>query len=59
MTFKFRIERARDADIIIGVVDYEKQKDQRSSAITGNAMGYYGQGGWKFPEVIKEGHGFK
>lgn len=45
---------------MIGVVDYEKQKDQRSSYSSGNAMCYYGSGdGYKYPGSIEGGGGFR
>ena len=45
--------------IMIGVLDYAKQKDQRYSYDSWNAMCYHRYHGWKFPEELKEGDGFK
>ncbi len=45
-------------NIGIGVVDYAKQKDQRFSHVSGNAMCYFSNG-QQYPEFIKEGDGFK
>ena len=47
--------------MLIGVVDYAKQKDQRYSygSSSGNYMCYYGYNGYKYPESAQEGDGFK
>ena len=44
---------------MIGIVDYAKQKDLRSSYNSGNAMCYYGHSYRKYPESVNEGDGFK
>lgn len=44
---------------MIGVVDYEKQSEARSSFSSGNAMCYYGFKGCKWPEKAYEGDGFR
>lgn len=44
---------------MIGVTDYAKQKDQRKSWNSGNAMCYYGYDGSKTTSDIKEGEGFR
>ena len=43
--FKLRVIKTENKDIMIGVVDYAKQKDQKSSYNSGNAMCYYGFNG--------------
>ena len=45
--------------ILVGVVDYAKQNDQRKSFNSGNAMCYYGHNGGKYPSEGIEGDGFK
>lgn len=57
--FKLKISHMTDRDIFVGVVDYNKQKDQRSSWNSGNAMCYFSHDGRKYPENVKEGDGFK
>lgn len=44
---------------MLGVLDYAKQKDQRLSYSSGNAMCYYGYNGYKYPGGGSEGEGFK
>lgn len=43
---------------MIGVVDFNKQKDQRSSYGSGNAVCYYGCNGYKYGQATTEGAGF-
>ena len=43
---------------MVGVVDYAKQKEQRKSYNSGNAMCYIGNGGYKYPSEGSEGGGF-
>ncbi len=57
--FKIKVLQAQSNCILIGVVDYAKQKDQRSSYSSGNAMCYYGYNGYKYPSGCHEGGGFK
>lgn len=45
--------------ILIGIVDYAKQKDQRRSYNSGNAMCYYGYNGHMHPSGGGEGDGFR
>lgn len=44
---------------MVGVVDHAKQKDNRSSFESGNAMSYHGINAYKCPEGTYEGNGFK
>lgn len=44
---------------MFGVVDAKKEKDNRSSYSTGNAVNYQGCNGYKIPEKKCEGNGFK
>ncbi len=57
--FKIKVVQTQYNYIMIGVTDYAKQKDQRSSFSSGNAMCYYGHNGRKFPRGGYEGGGFK
>lgn len=43
---------------MVGVLDYDKQREQRYSSNSGNAMCYFATGGRKFPESVFEGDGF-
>ena len=43
---------------MIGIVDYSKQKNQRSSYSSGNAACYYGHNGHKYGQGVVEGPGF-
>ena len=54
-----KICQTLNRDIMIGVVDYAKQKDKKNSFISGNAMCYSGCNGRKYPEKYQEGDGFK
>lgn len=47
--FKLKIIRSEKRYIMIGVVDYIKQKDERSSIDTKYSMCYYGAEGKIFP----------
>ena len=44
---------------MIGVLDYGRQKDQRTSSDSGYAMCYFGYNGSKYPKAGYEGRGFK
>ncbi len=44
---------------MIGVVDEPKQRNQRSSYGSKNAVCYYGNYGYKHPSGGKEGNGFR
>ena len=57
--FKLKVVQTQHNNIMIGVTDYAKQKDQRYSYSSGNAMCYYGYDGSKSPSKDKEGGGFK
>jgi hypothetical protein len=43
---------------MIGIVDYTKQKDKRSSFHSSNPMCYYSNSGIMHPSGAKEGGGF-
>ena len=45
--------------MVIGILDYLKQKDERSSYTSPNAMGYNCFNCFKYPEKVVEGDGFK
>ena len=47
--FKIKIAQTSSRDIILGVVDYARQKDERKSFNSGNALCYWGINGKKFP----------
>lgn len=47
--FKLKISQTHNRDMMIGIVDYLKQKDQRSSYNSGNAMCYYSYSNRKYP----------
>ena len=47
--FKIKITVTQNRHIRIGVVDYSKQKDQRTSHNSGNAMCYEGNTAYKYP----------
>ena len=57
--FKIKVTKTENRLIMIGIVDFTKQKDQRHSHNSGNAMCYYGYNGRKYPLGIQEGDGFK
>lgn len=45
---------------MVGVVDYQKQKQSRKSWNSDNAISYYGYGdGYKHPGGLSEGGGFR
>ncbi len=44
--------------MIIGVVDEPKQRNQRYSRNSNNAVCYNGYDGIKYPSFVKEGNGF-
>ena len=56
---KIKILQTHNKEIMLGVLDYAKQKDQRLSYSSGNAMCYYGYNGYKYPGGGSEGEGFK
>ena len=43
---------------MIGVVDEPKQRNQRKSYNSNNAVCYYGHIGYKYPSVGNDGDGF-
>ncbi len=43
---------------MIGVIDYSKQKDKKSSQSSGNAVCYYGCNGQIYSQGTTEGGGF-
>lgn len=55
--FKVKIFKTKKRQILIGVVDYDKQKDQEHSSNSNNAVGYF-LDGCKYPSGIEEGNGF-
>jgi hypothetical protein len=57
-TFKIKIIKTKNKDIMIGVVDEPKQRNQRNSYNSNNAVCYYGIYGRKYPSSIIEGNGF-
>ena len=60
-TFKLKIVRSLSKNMSIGITDYARQKDSRSSCYqgTGNCICYYGDYGRKSPENIFQGDGFR
>lgn len=56
--FKLKVIQTKFNYIMIGVVNYALQKEQRSSYKSGNAMCYYGLTGSKYPNGGHEGEGF-
>jgi hypothetical protein len=57
--FKLKIGQATRREIAVGIVDYAKQKNERFSFDTNNAMCYYGDNRIKYPDGNKEGDGFQ
>ena len=57
-TFKIKIIKTKNRNILIGVVDETKQKNQRYSCNSNNAACYYGYEGYKYPSRRFEGGGF-
>jgi hypothetical protein len=57
-TFKIKIIKTKNKDIMIGVVDEPKQRNQRYSYDSNNAVCYYGYGAYKCPSGGYEGNGF-
>ncbi len=57
-TFKIKIIKTKNKRIIIGVVDEPKQRNQRYSWDSNNAVCYYGYSGYKYPSGVEEGNGF-
>ncbi len=56
-TFKIKIIKTKNKAIMIGVVDEPKQRNQRYSYNSNNAVCYYGKGA-KWPSGGSEGNGF-
>ncbi len=56
--FKTKIIITENKHIKIGVVDEPKQRNQRYSYDSNNAVCYYGYNGNKYPSGVKEGNGF-
>ena len=56
--FRIKITVTQRRYMIIGIVDYVKQKNQRSSWSSGNSICYNGYNGYKFPLGGYEGRGF-
>ncbi len=50
--FKIKIIKTKDKNIMIGVVDEPKQRNQRQSYDSNNAVCYYGKG-YKWPYSVK------
>lgn len=57
-SFKIKIVKTASRTFMIGVVDYNKQRDQRSSYGSGHANCYYSSGCCKYPGGGGEGSGF-
>ncbi len=57
-TFKIQIVKIKYTNIIVGVVDEPKQRNQQFSFNSNNAVCYSGYCGIKFPSAVKEGNGF-
>jgi hypothetical protein len=57
-TFKIKIIKTKGKFIMIGVVDEPKQRNQRYSYNSSNAVCYYRGNGYKCPSSINEGNGF-
>lgn len=56
-TFKIKIVKSPNKNIYIGVVDYDKQKQQSCSYGSSNAVCYRTSDGYKFPSGGTEGGG--
>lgn len=56
--FKIRLTKSKANWLRVGVVDYEKQKNQRYSYNSGNAI-CYATSGNKYPDFVKEAEGYK
>lgn len=57
--FRFKIIRSTGKNIMIGIIDFDKQVKSRSSYNSKNAWVLYGCGqGYKYPGSIVEGKGF-
>ena len=57
-SFKLKVLQIKNKGILIGIVDYNQQKDHQSSFNTGYALGYTSQGK-KWPGNVAERDGFK
>ncbi len=57
-TFEIRIVKTKNKFILIGVVDEPKQRNQRQSFNSNNAICYSGYTGNKYPEKVNEGNGY-
>ncbi len=56
-TFNIKIFKTQYKCIMIGIVDEPKQRNQRTSWNSNNAVCYYGNGN-KYPSGGNEGNGF-
>jgi hypothetical protein len=52
-TFKIKIIKTKNKYIMVGVVDEPKQRNQRNSYSSNNAVCYYGINGCKYPSGVK------
>jgi hypothetical protein len=52
-TFKIKIIKTKNKDILIGVVDEPKQRNQRRSCESNNVVCYWGYNGSKYPSKVK------
>ena len=61
LVFKLKITQAKHGYMVVGVVDYTRQKDERYSYASGNGnyLCYRADSGFKFPQSVQEGEGFK
>ena len=47
--FKIKVTKSAGKAFMIGVIDYQQRKDQRSSYNSGHAVCYYSAGNCKYP----------
>lgn len=62
VSFSLKIIKTKDSAIAIGVVDHSKQKNNRSSIGSSNAISYYGYPGYSESlglKVKQEERGFR
>ena len=57
-SIKVKIVYTADRRIMVGVLDYSKQKDKRTSYGSGNAVCYHGNDAYKYGPNSYEGAGF-
>ncbi len=57
-TFKIKIIKTQYKNIMIGIVDEPKQRNERFSSNSNNAVCYVGWCGNKYPSFVTEGSGF-